>query len=56
MDHCLRSRHYVNVVIAGNHPASQRRMTQALKKKEVPKTMAEADPSMTILLSFHNPQ
>ncbi|MEP7058223.1 MAG: phosphoketolase family protein, partial [Caldimonas sp.] len=23
MDHCLRSRHYVNVVIAGKHPASQ---------------------------------
>ncbi len=21
MDHCLRSRHYVNVVIAGNQPA-----------------------------------
>ena len=23
MDHCLRSRHYVNVVIAGKHPAPQ---------------------------------
>jgi xylulose-5-phosphate/fructose-6-phosphate phosphoketolase len=23
MDHCLRSRHYVNVVIAGKHPATQ---------------------------------
>ncbi len=23
MDHCLRSRHYVNVVIAGKHPALQ---------------------------------
>ena len=24
MDHCLRSRHYVNVVVAGKHPAPQR--------------------------------
>ncbi len=23
MDHCLRSRHYVNVVIAGKHPSPQ---------------------------------
>ena len=23
MDHCLRSRHYVNVVVAGKHPATQ---------------------------------
>ena len=23
MDHCLRSRHYVNVVVAGKHPAPQ---------------------------------
>lgn len=23
MDHCLLSRHYVNVVIAGKHPAPQ---------------------------------
>ena len=23
IDHCLRSRHYVNVVIAGKHPAPQ---------------------------------
>jgi xylulose-5-phosphate/fructose-6-phosphate phosphoketolase len=31
MDHCLRSRHYVNVVIAGKHPAPQwLTMTQAI--------------------------
>ncbi len=31
MDHCLRSRHYVNVVIAGKHPAPQwLRMEQAV--------------------------
>lgn len=30
MDHCLRSRHYVNVVVAGKHPAPQwLTMTQA---------------------------
>jgi xylulose-5-phosphate/fructose-6-phosphate phosphoketolase len=23
MDHCLRSRHYVNIVVAGKHPAPQ---------------------------------
>src|SRR5262249_44260478 len=23
MDHCLRSRHYVNVIVAGKHPAPQ---------------------------------
>ncbi|MEO5698292.1 MAG: phosphoketolase family protein [Burkholderiaceae bacterium] len=32
MDHCLRSRHYVNVVIAGKHPAPQwLTMDQAVK-------------------------
>jgi len=32
MDHCLRSRHYVNVVIAGKHPAPQwLTMDQAIK-------------------------
>lgn len=32
MDHCLRSRHYVNVVIAGKHPAPQwLSMDQAVK-------------------------
>ena len=32
MDHCLRSRHYVNVVIAGKHPAPQwLRMDDAVK-------------------------
>jgi xylulose-5-phosphate/fructose-6-phosphate phosphoketolase len=32
MDHCLRSRHYVNVVIAGKHPAPQwLNMEQAVK-------------------------
>src|SRR5579872_3153974 len=32
MDHCLRSRHYVNVVVAGKHPAPQwLTMDQAVK-------------------------
>ena len=32
MDHCLRSRHYVNVVVAGKHPAPQwLTMEQAVK-------------------------
>ncbi|HEV7138515.1 MAG TPA: phosphoketolase family protein, partial [Steroidobacteraceae bacterium] len=32
MDHCLRSRHYVNVVVAGKHPAPQwLAMDQAVK-------------------------
>jgi xylulose-5-phosphate/fructose-6-phosphate phosphoketolase len=32
MDHCLRSRHYVNVVVAGKHPAPQwLNMDQAIK-------------------------
>src|SRR5205085_1419370 len=32
MDHCLRSRHYVNVVVAGKHPAPQwLSMDQAVK-------------------------
>ncbi len=32
MDHCLRSRHYVNVVVAGKHPAPQwLNMDQAVK-------------------------
>jgi xylulose-5-phosphate/fructose-6-phosphate phosphoketolase len=32
MDHCLRSRHYVNVVVAGKHPAPQwLNMEQAIK-------------------------
>ena len=32
MDHCLRSRHYVNVVVAGKHPAPQwLSMEQAVK-------------------------
>jgi xylulose-5-phosphate/fructose-6-phosphate phosphoketolase len=32
MDHCLRSRHYVNVIIAGKHPAPQwLTMDQAVK-------------------------
>jgi xylulose-5-phosphate/fructose-6-phosphate phosphoketolase len=32
MDHCLRSRHYVNVVVAGKHPAPQwLDMDQAIK-------------------------
>jgi xylulose-5-phosphate/fructose-6-phosphate phosphoketolase len=32
MDHCLRSRHYVNVVVAGKHPAPQwLTMDQAIK-------------------------
>ena len=32
MDHCLRSRHYVNVVIAGKHPAPQwLNMSDAIK-------------------------
>ena len=29
MDHCLRSRHYVNVIIAGKHPAPQWLTTEA---------------------------
>jgi len=32
MDHCLRSRHYVNVVIAGKHPAPQWLDIEAAKK------------------------
>ncbi len=32
MDHCLRSRHYVNVVIAGKHPAPQWLSMDAAKK------------------------
>jgi xylulose-5-phosphate/fructose-6-phosphate phosphoketolase len=32
MDHCLRSRHYVNVVIAGKHPAPQWLDIHAAKK------------------------
>jgi phosphomannomutase len=32
------------------------RLTQELKKKDVLKIMAEADPSLMILLSFHNPK
>lgn len=32
MDHCLRSRHYVNVVIAGKHPAPQWLDTDAAAK------------------------
>ena len=32
MDHCLRSRHYVNVVVAGKHPAPQwLKMEEAVK-------------------------
>ncbi len=29
MDHCLRSRHYVNVIVAGKHPAPQWLTTEA---------------------------
>ncbi|MDB6055414.1 MAG: Fructose-6-phosphate phosphoketolase [Verrucomicrobiales bacterium] len=32
MDHCLRSRHYVNVVIAGKHPAPQWLPMEAAQK------------------------
>ncbi|QDT12710.1 phosphoketolase [Planctomycetes bacterium K23_9] len=32
MDHCLRSRHYVNVVIAGKHPAPQWLSMEAAEK------------------------
>ncbi len=32
MDHCLRSRHYVNVVIAGKHPAPQWLSIEAAEK------------------------
>jgi xylulose-5-phosphate/fructose-6-phosphate phosphoketolase len=32
MDHCLRSRHYVNVVIAGKHPAPQWLAMSAAKR------------------------
>lgn len=32
MDHCLRSRHYVNVVIAGKHPAPQWLTIEAAEK------------------------
>lgn len=32
MDHCLRSRHYVNVVIAGKHPAPQWLTMEAASK------------------------
>jgi xylulose-5-phosphate/fructose-6-phosphate phosphoketolase len=32
MDHCLRSRHYVNVVVAGKHPAPQWLSIEAARK------------------------
>jgi xylulose-5-phosphate/fructose-6-phosphate phosphoketolase len=32
MDHCLRSRHYVNVVIAGKHPAPEWLSVEAARK------------------------
>ncbi len=32
MDHCLRSRHYVNVVVAGKHPAPQWLTIQAAER------------------------
>ena len=32
MDHCLRSRHYVNVVVAGKHPAPQWLSIEAAKR------------------------
>lgn len=32
MDHCLRSRHYVNVIVAGKHPAPQWLNMEAARK------------------------
>jgi xylulose-5-phosphate/fructose-6-phosphate phosphoketolase len=40
MDHCLRSRHYVNVVIAGKHPAPQWLTMDAAVRRTAPRASA----------------